>query len=334
MTICHFIASKGLGRGEAYIELVNCLCETVDIVLLVPEGALFLHRIHPKIMVYEYSSHDSRNNPVLYFELYRLLRRINPDVVHTHFAKASEIFSRLNIFLKFPHVATKHNPRKGRIFNTLNNVIAVSEAVAKSVAHKNVQVIHNGIKREKVSYCKDNDVFTICAIGRLDKIKGFDLLISAVNELDFDFHLNIVGDGDERNSLQQMITNMDLCEKVNLLGFRTDIPDLLAASDLQVMCSHSEGFSLAMIEAIYYSSVFISTPVSGCVDILPPDLLIDNFKIAGKIIEIHDNYTAYVEQFKTVKVKYTDEMSVDRCCQEHVSFYGNLNKSNYYDRTY
>jgi glycosyltransferase involved in cell wall biosynthesis len=326
MTICHFIASKGLGRGEAYIELVNCLCETIDIALLVPEGALFLHRIHPNIQVYRYTSRDSRNNPALYFELYRLFKRFNPDVVHTHFAKASEIFSRLNLLLRLPHIATKHNPRKGKIFNKLKHVIAVSEAVAQSVTHENVTVIHNGIKREAVHGYKVNDVFKICAVGRLDKIKGFDLLISEVDKLDFDFHLMIVGEGDERNSLQQLINDMDLCEKVKLLGFRTDIPDLLASSDLQVMCSHSEGFSLAMIEAIYYSTVFVSTPVSGCMDILPPELLIDNFKIADKITEIHAKYTAHVEQFKIVKIKYADEMSVDACSGKHTDYYSSLDK--------
>lgn len=324
MTICHFIASKGLGRGEAYVELVNSLCETVDVAMLVPEGALFLHRIHPNIQVYEYKSKDSRNNPALYVELYRLLRRIKPDIVHTHFAKASEIFFRLNWLLKLPHVATKHNPRKGRIFNRLKHVIAVSEAVSKSVVHDNVTVIHNGIKREEANCWKDNEAFTICAVGRLDKIKGFDLLISEVAKLDFDFHLLIVGEGEERNSLQQMINDMNLSEKVKLLGFRTDIPDLLTSSDLQVMCSHSEGFSLAMIEAIYYSTVFISTPVSGCVDILPPDLLIDDFRIADKISEIHDQYTSYTDQFKRVKNDYTKKMSVETCVEKHIACYLSL----------
>lgn len=321
MTICHFIVSKGLGRGEAYVELVNSLCETIDIALIVPEGALFLPRIHPKIKVYEYKSKNSRNNPALYVELYCLFKQVNPNIVHTHFAKASEIFFRLNWLLKLPHVATKHNPRKGKIFNKLTHVIAVSEAVAQSVTHDNVTVIHNGIKREKVNGYKENDVFTICAVGRLDKIKGFDLLISEVAKLEFDFHLNIIGEGGEREALQQMISELNLGDKVKLPGFRTDIPDLLAAADLQVMCSHSEGFSLAMIEAIYYSNVFISTPVSGCREILPSELLIDRFKIADKITQISSKYNYYADQFQEIKNKYSQQMSVDACAENHINYY-------------
>ena len=79
--------------------------------------------------------------------------------------------------MKLIHVATKHNARKGKIFNKIKYVTAVSDDVAKSIQNDNVEIIYNGIEPLNIesSLC-ENKVFTISAIGRLDKIKGFDIL--------------------------------------------------------------------------------------------------------------------------------------------------------------
>jgi len=320
--ICHLIASKGLGRGEAYIDLVNALCSEVEIVLLVPRGALYLHRVDKRIQIIEYQSRNKRANPFLLYEIYSLIKHIKPDIVHTHFAKATEIFYLLNKRLKLPWVATKHNPRKGRIFNKADRVIAVSEGVAGSIGHDRIRVIHNGIKPIPVAGRKgERDFFSICAVGRLDKIKGFDLLISEVAKLDFNFRLQIVGEGEEHMSLQRQIDGLGLSERVDLLGFRTDVPDLIADSDLQVMTSLSEGFSLAMIEAIYYAPVFISTNVSGCNDILPPELLIDGTEVAECIAAVHADYSEYCKRFAKVKEVYGHSLHIDETARQHFAYY-------------
>ena len=70
--------------------------------------------------------------------------------MHTHFAKATEIFAD-NKLMRLPHVATKHNPRKGKVFNTLENIIAVSQGVADSISVSNVKVIYNGIVPREAS---------------------------------------------------------------------------------------------------------------------------------------------------------------------------------------
>ena len=324
MRICHYVASTGLGRGEAYVDLVNELCKHVEIVLLVPKGALFLPRLNKKIKVVEYRAKDSRRNPLLLLEIYRHLKAIKPDIVHTHFAKATGIFYRLNKFLKFPHVATKHNPRKGKIFNRLGNIIAVSDAVRNSIDNKNVTVIYNGIHKEQVKQVSPNKVFTIRAVGRLDKIKGFDLLISEVAKIDFDFRLEIIGEGDERANLEALIQELGLEGQVSLLGFRTDIPDLLASADLQVMSSLSEGFSLAMIEAIFYSKVFVSTKVGGCNEVLTSNLLVEDKEIAEKITSVYGDYAFYEDELKKIRENFLERLEVEKTAEIHVEYYHQL----------
>ncbi len=324
MKVCHFVASVGLERGNAFVDLVNVLSEKIEVVIVAPRGARFLGSLSAQVEVKEYQSHNSRFNPLLYLELFRLFRQIAPDVVHTHFAKASEVYCRLNKFLRIPQVATKHNPRKGKIFNKLDHVIAVSKGVAKSITHDNVKVIYNGIKPVVVEPGKKNDAFTICAVGRLDKIKGFDILINEVAKLDFDFILQIAGDGDERKSLEQLIESLDLRDRVELLGFREDIPELLSCADLQVMSSHSEGFSLAMIEAIFYARVFVSTDVSGCDEILNSRLTISGHNISEKITDVHDEYSDYIETFNSIKSMFYKTLNIDNACGDYIEYYEDL----------
>jgi len=322
--ICHFVASVGLGRGDAFVDLANVLSERAEIVVVAPYGSRFSSNLAKQVQLIEYRSRNSRLNPLLYLELSRLFRSLEADLVHTHFAKASEIFYRLNRVLRLPQVATKHNPRKGKIFQKLDHVIAVSEGVARSINHNRVKVIYNGIKPISVEPVEKSRVFTICAIGRLDKIKGFDLLIREVAKLDFDFLLQIAGEGEERGALEKLITDLNLAGKVELVGFREDIPELLTRADLQVMSSHSEGFSLAMVEAIYYSKVFISTRVSGCEEILDERLFVDGGRLSEKILEVYNRYAEYLAVFEGVKIRFKDQLHIDTVAAAYIDYYNKV----------
>ena len=328
MKICHFIASKGLGRGEAYIDLVNVLCRKMDIVLLVPHGALFLERVDKRIQIIEYQRKNSRTNPLLYIELYKILVGIQVDLVHTHFAKASLIFHRLNHLLHLPHVATKHNPRKGKIYNKLQNVIAVSESVKRSITHDRVKVIYNGLIPEKINKKREqNPIFTICSVGRLDKIKGFDVLIRACAELAFDYQLNIVGEGNEREALEILIQKQGVGKHVYLQGFRTDIPQVMNQADLVVVSSLSEGFSLAALEGLFYGRMLLSTKVGIPAEIFPDNLLLEASQFTRKITDVFNNYCSYQEEFQALKKKYASRFLLDNIVSEYIDYYKDVSEN-------
>ncbi|MGA1933152.1 glycosyltransferase [Arcobacter sp. YIC-464] len=322
MKVCHFISSQGLGRGEFYIDLINeqCLNEGIECYLLVPKNSKFKDRVSSRVEIIEYKSKDSRYNIFLYFELMKIFNSFKFDLVHTHFAKSTEVFYRLNKLLNINHVATKHNSRKGKIFNKLKYVTAVSKGVAKTISIES-KVIYNGIKYNALRNSNINDKFTICAVGRLDKIKGFDILINELSTLKEDFILNIVGDGEERESLESIIKEKSLENKVKLLGFRTDIPQILNKSDLVIMSSHSEGFSVLMIESIFYAKVFISTNVNGCNEVLSDRLLIDGFSIANKVKDVINNYNDYVSEFKKIKDIQKDTLKLENIAKEYIKYY-------------
>jgi len=323
VNICHFIASQGLGRGEFYIDLVNEMAndKKLELYLLIPKNAKFLPRVSSRVKVIEYQSKDSRNNPFLYIELLKIFKLNCFDIVHTHFAKSTEIFYRLNKILNIPHVATKHNPRKGKIFNKIKYVTAVSKDVKDSIKNENIELIFNGINPMKIKKIEKNEIFTIRAIGRLDKIKGFDKLIKEFSNFKSDAVLEIIGDGEEKEELNNLIKSLNLDGKVKLIGFREDIPELISSSSLVIISSLSEGFSIVALETMVYGKLLISTKVGICKEILPEILLIDNFKFADKFNDIYNNYANYCNEFKNLKLKYEEEFILKNIAEKYNKYY-------------
>lgn len=99
----------------------------------------------------------------------------------------------------------------------------------------------------------DQSIKVIGAIGRLVKLKGHANLINAfskVADAHPDTHLVILGDGPERNNLQQLIESLKLQDRVHLMGFVPDAIRLIKAFDIFVMPSFKEGLGLALLEGM------------------------------------------------------------------------------------
>lgn len=153
------------------------------------------------------------------------------------------------------------------------------------------------VSQKGASAAAENFKFSIVAVGRLDKIKGFDLLIRAVSELKFDFELKIYGQGGERQNLQNLIDSLKLQDRVRLCGFCDDVAAVLSASHLHVISSRKEGFPVILIEGIFYSPVLISTRVGGISEILSEEFLYEAVDLGAKIDEIYRTYDKYARAF-------------------------------------
>lgn len=323
--ICHLVADVGLGRGEAYLDLANHLAESeseVEIGLLIPKQALFRHRITSRVRVLEYGARNSRNNPWLWLEISRLLKEFHPDLVHTHFAKATEIFRMVNRWLRLPHVATKHNPRRGAVFEKVPHVIAVAEVVRKSIRNPKVTVIYNGIIPKPVAKpaCRPGAALKLLSVGRLDPIKGYDRLIPALKAINRPWQLTILGEGEQRDELQRMVQGLGFGGRVILPGFRNDIPEQMATCDLFVMASHSEGCSVALLEAMHYAPLAISTRVGLAAELFP-DWLLWNPEVDGSLAAVVNQYEARAARFaEWVRPRLAD-FHLDATVRQHLACY-------------
>jgi glycosyltransferase involved in cell wall biosynthesis len=84
----------------------------------------------------------------------------------------------------------------------------------------------------------------------------------------------IAGEGLQRAELEEIIRQLGLEQSVHLVGFRSDVPALMAHADLVVISSEREGFPYAMVEALHLEKVIVSTRFPGAEDLLPEQFLV------------------------------------------------------------
>ena len=157
------------------------------------------------------------------------------------------------------------------------NSRAVAESVARAVPEMapSVHVVVNGMDVEaappsaiRVELGIPEDAVLVAAVGGLERRKGFDLLIDAVSMLDGRVHAVLAGGGTDaqRSALEARARGRGVAGRVHFLGWRRDAPSVIAAADAFVLPSRSEGFSVAMLEAMASRRPVVAADVGGAWD--------------------------------------------------------------------
>lgn len=320
MKIVQFLHGNKLGGMEKFcIDLANVFAKEHEIILL--GDKTFKEYANNNVKFVELDITKNRNNIFLLWKLYKLFKGFSPDIIHVHKQKSIHILKRLAPFLHIPFVATKHDIQVKKTFYGLEYSIAISDEILKSIKAQNIYKIYNGIPYTEPQKIMMPQGFNIVAVGGLRKVKEYELLVKSVSHLTFPFHLTIVGEGVLRENLTKLIKELEIEDKVSLVGFQTNVNDYIYSADLQVISSKSEGFSLAMIEGIFYSKRLISTKVSGCMEILPDELLYDIENLTEKITDVYENKERYQQSFARVKEIYQELLTIEACAKEHLNVY-------------
>lgn len=168
-------------------------------------------------------------------------------------------------------------------YKKFNRILCVSESVKKafltkfnSIDNEKVQVQYNPINRDEIismskEECsgvniKEKQSLRMVAVGRLVKQKGFDRLIKICSRLDkegYNFELFILGEGEERIKLENMINEIHFKNTVKMLGFLNNPYSIMATADVLVCSSRSEGFSTVLSEGVVLGVPIISTECAG-----------------------------------------------------------------------
>ncbi len=143
-----------------------------------------------------------------------------------------------------------------------DDVVAISDSVKQSLIDvfdtpvNKIKTIYNGTNLERFPYVgrsNDGGRLELMYVGRLIREKGVQLVIKTVAELDESVNVRyrIVGDGPYRTDLEQITAECDKLGRIEFLGSRDDVPELLQTADVFIhMPEWEEGFGIAVVEAM------------------------------------------------------------------------------------
>lgn len=213
--------------------------------------------------------------------LYKWFKVIRPNVVHTAAAEANfhgVIAAKLagvKVIIAEEIGIPKHSYLAKFIFKLVylftDKVICVSQSVKKYLVEtKEIKdtkgiVIYN--PASVINYQIEsnfNDCFTIVCVGRFETVKNQCLLISAFSKInDYSSKLILVGDGSDRIMLENLIVKYKLEKRVTITGFVSNPEFYLTQANLFVLPSLSEGFGIAVVEAMLHGVPCLCSNVGG-----------------------------------------------------------------------
>jgi glycosyltransferase involved in cell wall biosynthesis len=244
------------------------------------------------VEVHERHSFD----PAIWRQLIDLVRARRIDVVHAHEYKTDVIAWFLARRLGVVPIATAHGwtgqsrrerwayyPADKRLLARFPRVIAVSTDIQSTLVRHGarqdrVDVLLNAIdttafrrvpaRRDHVRRAMgyEPEDIVIGAVGRLERQKRFDLLLEAMAALRHEtpaLQLVVVGDGSLRGDLDALARRLDIADRCQWLGHRTDVADLHHGFDLFVQSSEYEGTPNAVLEAMAMETPIVATDAGG-----------------------------------------------------------------------
>lgn len=270
MKLCFIIYSLGNGGAERVLTtLANYFIDEYEISIITFNDEKSFYRLDERIKIVPLSSNKNsknifdaiKNNISTIIKLIKTIKKVNSDVVIS-FMTTSNILSILACkILNKPIIIserTNYDFLSSKIWKKIRKivypfcnhlVVQSSYDLEKYNFVKNVSIIENPLFIKDFSEQIERKNYFL-AVGRLDKVKGFDMLIEAYSKLNTSWKLKIVGEGKERKALQDQIESLNLIDKVELLGRKNDIEEYYYKAGIFVLSSRMEGYPNALVEAM------------------------------------------------------------------------------------
>ena len=294
-TVLHLSSSSGPGGAETVVASVASGLDSSryrSIVCLFRDGWL-----RDRCEQLELETHVIRINGMLDLgwirQFVRLLRERRVELIHAHEFGANTYGTLAGRLARVPIVATVHGRSyyadRGhrrlayRMVSRAAAMVAVSEDVKRFVVERTgtsarrVRVVYNGIglldavplearARLRADLGIPDAAHVVAVVGNLYDIKGHRYLLEAgpsVLKARPSTVFLIAGRGEREAALREQARSLAIDGHVRFLGFRHDVPELLALCDVFVLPSLSEGLSIAILEAMAAERPVLTTRVGG-----------------------------------------------------------------------
>jgi glycosyltransferase involved in cell wall biosynthesis len=281
------VACGGTGDKEAKLGLLATKLQSAGIT------------VHP--IAHFMRDMSAKNDLLAFFEIYKLLHRERPDVLHVTSSKAGGVGALAGRLLGVPRIIfTSHGltvdetwrPRWQRVLIYLATwgTLALCHAsimISKETYHRartmpgmkdKVHFIKNGVtpidfltkdEAQKALHLTIPTGHTVIGgIGELHPNKNWEAAINMVATLPPTTHLAIIGEGEEFARLRHQIDALKMTDRIHLLGYVVDAAKYLKAFDIFILPSKKEGLPYVLLEAGLASLPVIASDLPGNRDII------------------------------------------------------------------
>lgn len=253
-----------------------------------------------------------------------------PDVLHAHFTFIGAISTELKKKYSIPLVVTEHSSEMNKsniskesmfyaqkAYINSDKLICVSSALKKNIQRFfeiNPIVIANMVDTENIKLDPvKHDKFTFVSNGSLIHGKGFDILLSAFKGMKSKYpQLYIIGSGERKKDITNLISNLQIEDRVKLLGLKSigEISTILNKSDAFVLASRGETFGVVYIEAMLAGLPVIATRCGG------PEDFVDETN--GLFVDINnvEALTKAMDKMCEEYEKYDSKVISNNCLQK------------------
>jgi glycosyltransferase involved in cell wall biosynthesis len=221
----------------------------------------------------------------------RLLSRRRPQVFHAHlawplackFGLAAAVAARVPAVVATYQLVPPFRLRRRawvqqRVLGSrLGRMIAVSRDTASRLEilfgwpAEKITVVYNGVPTPHRQLPKNSELrrqllgdqqAVVLVPARLDPLKGHEFLFEAAHER-AGIQVVVAGEGPERERLRTLAEQLGISDRVTFLGYREDVPDLLACADVVVLPSLAEGLPLVVLETMAVGTPLVATAIGG-----------------------------------------------------------------------
>lgn len=303
MKVLHVISSLEIGGAQRLLSglLPIQKQQGIDVSLLVlkSEDNDFTKKVQNAGVPIISLNVKSFRNPFLAFKVRSIIK--DYDVVHTHLVHALYICSLAARGLKIKLIYTEHstsNNRRGKayvrpiekfIYGRYNKLISISQQTQDALQNwlqsndTRFIVINNGVDTKAFSNIhKEVIPKSLIMVSRFASSKDQETVIRAMKDLDEDVTLRFVGDGENLEHCKKVVKEVGVGNRVQFLGVRSDVAELIAESYIGIQSSNWEGFGLTAVEIMACGKPIVATNVNGLKQVVEG---------AGYLFEVGDNKT-------------------------------------------